>query len=126
MNMQRMRAACLATMTSLMIPTVAYCVIKPLSRANCLGFVNESVTYDRPYFQRFQGSAASYHIPQGNTDPKHLVSAPNSGTFASRFYAGDRSDPERMAVHGVHTWITAGGMPVIQRTATVDCNLGEW
>lgn len=74
--------------------------VKALSRANCPGFVNESITYDRPLFRRIQGSAASKHVPQGNIYPKHNLGAPNNGGFAWRFRAGDQSDPERMLVRG--------------------------
>jgi len=104
----------------------AHAVIKPLSRANCIGWINESVTYDRPFFVRFQGSAASYHTPLGNTKPKHEIGAQNNGLFAARFYAGDASDPERMAVRGFHTWIDGGGGVWRSTTSAVDCNLTEW
>lgn len=29
--------------------------VKALSRANCIGFINESVTYERPSFATFRG-----------------------------------------------------------------------
>ncbi|GEM_PF-1244862 len=107
------------------VPIIAFAEIKPLSRANCLGFVNESITYDRPYMNIFQGSAASRHVPLGNIDPKHVIGAPNNGGFSWRFRAGDQSDPERMTVHGYHTWIV-GRYVVTTNTVAVDCSLGEW
>jgi hypothetical protein len=99
--------------------------VKALSRANCPGFVNESITYDRPLFRRIQGSAASKHVPQGNIYPKHNLGAPNNGGFAWRFWAGDQSDPERMLVRGYHTWIL-DRLPYVRHTAVVDCALTEW
>lgn len=105
--------------------TEASAVMKALSRANCLGFVNESVTYDRPYFRQLQGSAASTHQPRGEMRPKHVLGAPNNGHFAWRFRAGDQSDPERMTVRGYHTWIFQN-VVYTRHTAAVDCNLAEW
>lgn len=99
--------------------------VKAISRANCMGFVNESITYDRPQFRSIQGSAASRHIPLGNTQPKHILGAPNNGAFAWRFYAGDRSDPERMLVRGYHTWIL-NRIVHTRHTAAADCSLSEW
>jgi hypothetical protein len=43
--------------------TSAEARVKALSRANCLGFVNESITYDRPDLQAFVGTAVGIHIP---------------------------------------------------------------
>lgn len=99
--------------------------VKVLSRANCLGFINESITYDRPQFRNVQGSAASTHLPMGNINPKHTLGAPNNGMFSWRFRAGDQSDPEKMKVTGFHTWVLNGGV-YRASTAAVDCNLTEW
>ncbi|WP_312236889.1 hypothetical protein [Stenotrophomonas sp.] len=103
----------------------ATAAVKALSRANCLGWINESITYERPQFRNFQGSAASRHVPQGNVDPKHVLGAPNNGHLAWRFRAGDQSDPERMTVYGYHTWILQGRV-FTQSTAAVNCELTEW
>jgi hypothetical protein len=105
--------------------TDAHAVMKAISRANCLGFVNESITYDRPYFRKMQGSAASTHHPQGELRPKHVLGAPNNGHFSWRFRAGDGGDPERMTVRGYHTWIFQG-VVYTRSTAAVNCNLTEW
>ena len=99
--------------------------VKALSRANCIGFINESVTYERPQFRNFQGSAVTRHIPLGNIEPKHVFGAPNNRHFSWRFYAGDGSDPERMVVHGYHTWVLDGRV-FTQSTSAVDCQLLEW
>lgn len=103
----------------------AQAAVKAISRANCLIYVNESITYERPQFRSFQGSAASTHVPLGNLKPKHVVGAPNNGHFSWRFRAGDQSDPERMIVHGYHTWVINGWVST-QSTAANDCNLTEW
>ena len=106
--------------------------IGSLSRANCLGFVNKSVTYDRPNLNRFIGTAYSRHVPQGNVFPKHVLAAPNNRQRDWRFYAGDGSDSERITVFGEHTWVEldAAGNPVGQlgsrSTTGTDCNLVEW
>jgi hypothetical protein len=99
--------------------------IKALSRANCIGFINESVTYERPQFRNFQGPAVTRHVPLGNIEPKHAFGAPNNGLYSWRFYAGDGSDPERMVVHGYHTWVL-GGRVFTQPMSAVDCQLSEW
>ncbi len=99
--------------------------VKAISRANCLGFVNESITYDRPQFRSIQGSAASRHIPLGSIQAKHVLGAPNNGGFSWRFRAGDQSDPERMLVRGYHTWIL-NRIVHTRNTATADCSLTEW
>jgi len=112
-------------LVSMLSTNEAAAEVKALSRANCLGFVNESVTYDRPLFRNIQGSAASRHIPQGNIHPKHNLGAPNNGGFSWRFRAGDQSDPERMLVRGYHTWIL-DRLPYVRHTAVVDCALTEW
>jgi len=114
-----------AVLGGICICDVASAAVKVLSRANCLGFVNESVTYERPEFRNFQGSAASTHVPQGNTQPKHVLGAPNNGLFSWRFRAGDQADPEWMTVHGYHTWILQGRV-YTQSTAAVNCELSEW
>lgn len=98
---------------------------KALSRANCIGFINESVTYEPPQFRNFQGSAVTRHVPLGNIEPKHAFGARNNGLYSWRFYAGDGSDPERMVVHGYHTWVL-GGRVFTQSTSAVDCQLSEW
>lgn len=109
-----------------------FAAIKALSRANCLGFVNESITYERPQFRYFVGTVASTHTPLGNTTAKHVIGAPNNGYSSWRFRAGDQTDPERMSVSGWHVWILGGlsevGPAVVwtQRTVAVDCNLSEW
>lgn len=107
------------------ICNVASAKVKALSRANCLGFINESVTYERPAFRNFQGSAASWHIPLGNIRPKHVIGARNNGAFSWRFYAGDGSDPERMVVRGYHTWVLDRRV-FTQDTSAINCNLSEW
>ena len=99
--------------------------VKALSRANCIGFINESVTYERPQFRNFQGSAVTRHIPLGNIEPKHVYGAPSNGLYSWRFRAGDTVDPERMVVHGYHTWVL-GGRVFTQSTSAVDCQLSEW
>jgi hypothetical protein len=99
--------------------------VKALSRANCIGFINESVTYERPQFRNFQGSAVTRHVPLGNIMPKHAFGALNNGLHSWRFYAGDGTDPERMVVHGYHTWVL-GGRVFTQPTSAVDCQLSEW
>lgn len=109
----------------LILAPTASAEIKSLCRANCIGFINESVTYDRPSFVPFLGTSASIHVPQGNTRPKHVFGAPNNGFLSARFYAGDGSDSERMLVRGYHTWVTAGRVWT-SNTAAVDCNLVEW
>ncbi|WP_312684397.1 hypothetical protein [Stenotrophomonas chelatiphaga] len=123
---KRMRAVwAMISPALLILSQTASAEIKTLSRANCIGFINESVTYDRPSFVRFLGTSASTHIPQGNIRPKHVLGAANNGFLSARFYAGDGSDSERMLVRGYHTWVTAGRVWT-SNTAAVDCNLVEW
>lgn len=126
LHAKRMSAvwAVISPLLLILVPT-ASADIKALSRANCIGIINESVTYDRPSLVPFLGTSASIHIPQGNSRPKHVVGAPSNGLLSARFYAGDGSDSERMLVRGDHTWVTTGRVWT-SNTAAVDCNLVEW
>lgn len=114
-----------ATATALLIGAEASAAMKTLSRANCLLFVNESITYDRPLFRRMPGSAVSTHHAQGELKPRHTLGAPNNGTVWWRFRAGDQSHNERITVKGYHTWIFRGKVNT-EDTYAVNCNLTEW
>lgn len=125
--------AWLAVLMGLMLSGHVHAGIGYLSRANCIGFVNESVTYDRPSLRPFYGHATSYHTPWGELYPKHVLNT-NYGTSGVtwRYYAGDVGDSEQMNVHGVHGWlfVDAGGNPTSEQgaaeTDAQDCNLSEW
>ena len=119
-----MAGAVLAT-ASLLVSTDSYAAMKAISRANCALFANESITYDRPFFRRLQGSAASTHHAQGELRPRHTLGAPNNGTFSARFRAGDQSHNERITVKGYHTWIFQNVVHTRNPYAT-HCNLSEW
>ena len=103
----------------------ASAAMKAISRANCALFVNESITYDRPFLRKMQGSAASTHHAQGELKPRHILGAPNNGTFAWRFRAGDQSHNERITVKGYHTWIFQN-VVYTRNTYATNCNLTEW
>ncbi|WP_125360261.1 hypothetical protein [Stenotrophomonas sp. 278] len=103
----------------------ASAAMKAISRANCLLFVNESITYDRPLFRKMQGSAASTHHAQGELKPRHTLGAPNNGGFSWRFRAGDQSHNERITVTGYHTWIFRN-LVHTKNTYATNCNLTEW
>lgn len=113
------------TTAALLGSAEASAAMKAISRANCLLFVNESITYDRPLFRRMQGSAASTHHAQGELRPRHVLGAPNNGAFSWRFRAGDQSHNERITVKGYHTWIFQGAVNT-RHTYAVNCNLTEW
>ncbi|MEN5040417.1 hypothetical protein ABE424_09530 [Stenotrophomonas sp. TWI1149] len=104
--------------------------IGTLSRANCLGFINESVTYDRPQLRNFYGAAVSDHQPLGELISRHMVRSPGQ-LFSWRHYAGDTNDSEVMKVTGHHSWsLMDENFNLIdygtRETSTVDCSLTEW
>ncbi|WP_282297084.1 MULTISPECIES: hypothetical protein [unclassified Stenotrophomonas] len=121
---QRVAATALAVMGALGAAE-ASAAMKAISRANCAFFVNESITYDRPFFRKMQGSAASTHHAQGELKPRHTLGAPNNGTFSWRFRAGDQSHNERITVKGYHTWIFQN-VVYTRNTYATNCNLTEW
>jgi hypothetical protein len=107
--------------------------VKAISRANCLGFVNESITYDRPDLRNFHGGAISEHKPWGEVYSHVATDPDNFGTQQKwRYYAGDIDDASSVAVTGAHSWVvmdddtgtvTESGSDV---TIATDCNLSEW
>lgn len=125
-------ALCLST---LIASPIAYAGIGYLSRANCIGVINESVTYDRPLLRNFEGVAISTHVGFGEIDPSHQLFDAYDSTQTPdgrwRYYAGDVGDSKSMNVHGSHSWAyrdangfvtEAGWAP----TEASDCNLTEW
>ncbi|MEE7546599.1 hypothetical protein HF319_05730 [Xanthomonas sp. Kuri4-1] len=109
----------------------AQAAIGALSRANCVGFVNESVTYDRPALTPFFGNAGGTHIAQGDLYPLHYLQDGQDGRSDWRFYAGDTDDSAVVTVYGAHGWYfldANGGITGNGATSTEasDCNLTEW
>jgi len=113
------------------ISTPAMADIGTVSRANCiLDILNESITYDRPQFRPFFGTAVSEHLPQGNLNPSHILFSP-SQLHHWRHYAGDAGDPEVMKVTGSHSWTLYDENYNLleygsRQTSTIDCSAEEW
>lgn len=132
--MKKYRLISTATIaSSLSLSFFANANVASLSRANCLGFINESITYDRPEFAPFIGSASSAHMPWGSQYPVHdTLLAPNTGDSFWRFYAGDIGDAQTVTVYGGHSWmyVDGDGAPTgeggFRTTLASDCNLSEW
>jgi hypothetical protein len=101
----------------------ATAAVKWLSRANCLGLINESVTYDRPEFQSYVMMTSSSHIGYGAVGG-HVALAPMESTWRS--YAGDVGDATVNAVNGGHQHVTDDGQLIVAYTSATDCNLSEW
>lgn len=109
--------------------TPALADVGTLSRANCLGTINESVTYDRPLFRQMVGFTASVHTQLGNTEPLHVLVSDMLPSW--RFYAGDTGDGGTLLVSGTHGWVIQDEQGAIidegyRETGAVDCNLTEW
>jgi hypothetical protein len=97
--------------------------IKWLSRANCLGLINESVTYDRPQLNPHWMDVQSHHIGFGATTG-HVRFGPLAYTWRS--YAGDIGDVTRNTVTGIHYFVDYNNIPWSLRTIATNCNLVEW
>jgi hypothetical protein len=113
--------------------TPAEARVKALSRANCLGFVNESITYDRPDLQPFMGTAVGVHAPWGALEGHQVTDPNNAGDNEQwRYYAGDVGDAATVTVYGFHTWykVDAQTGELVESgsasTLATDCNLTEW
>lgn len=121
---------------AMMLNMPAHASVKAISRANCLGFVNESITYDRPGFRSFYGSAMSTHVPWGEFH-SHTIIDPDPVNQEDdqprwRFYAGDTDDAASVTVYGGRAWVVVdkeSGV-ILERgsdsTLANDCNLSEW
>ncbi|GAA0911178.1 hypothetical protein GCM10009552_24330 [Rothia nasimurium] len=102
----------------------ASATIKALSRANCVaGAINESVTYDRPQFNKHWMTTYSAHTGLGAVHG-HTVAARKAFTWRS--YAGDQFDRNRNTVTGTHLFVDEQGLHRYTQTIATDCNLGEW
>ena len=97
--------------------------IKWLSRANCIGFVNESITYDRPELVQHLMATSSKHVGFGASFGHELFS-PMAFTWRSR--AGDQLDSSRNTVTGLHTFTDYSDVWWSLRTVATNCNLGEF
>jgi len=121
-------SASFAALTAIALPALAD--VGTLSRANCLGFVNESVTYDRPQARSFPGMAGGEHTQLGNLIPLHpLIFSPTPMNW--RHYAGDNNDTGTLKVKGYHLWELSDASGAIidegyRETSATDCNLTEW
>ncbi|MCC7633069.1 hypothetical protein [Stenotrophomonas rhizophila] len=130
MHMERSRLSVVLTALLASASAPAAADIGTLSRANCLGFVNESVTYDRPQLRNFYGTALSDHLPLGDLISAHMLSSPDQ-LLSWRHYAGDTNDSEVMKVNGYHSWMLMDeNFNLIEHgtreTSTVDCSVTEW
>jgi hypothetical protein len=117
----KMKAA-IAAMACL-IGSDAIAGVKSLSRGNCLGVVNESVTYDRPAMASHFMFTQSEHVGFGAI-AGHAVTAPWASTWRS--YAGDNGDSTSNTVSGLHIFGDSMSALAVERTSATTCNLTEW
>jgi len=101
----------------------AHADLKVLGRANCLGLINESVTYDRPQLNPHWMQTTSTHVPLGAIN-RHSISTPRAYTWRS--YAGDIGDRTVNTVVGSHFFVDYSNVPWTLRVTAYDCNLTEW
>lgn len=113
----------LACIVSCAFSSSAVAEVSALSRANCLNWVNESVTWDRPGFTRYWMLTRSFHVGFGAFGG-HTIKTP--WAFTWRSYAGHLGDRTRNTVTGFHLFGESRESAVSVSTVATDCNLGSW
>ena len=143
MKLKRLRKSMLMQLSAVTLlsclSTSAFAEISAFSRANCGGFINESITWEASGV--FSGqilSVQSYHVPissGGSVSPHSLRDSGSSW----RARAGDQGDTVNLNtqtcpsisswnVHGYHSYYDPerGAWIDLGSSFASDCNLSEW